>query len=301
MSGREHSGRHPALHGHRQLEQPDGVRDHRTAASEPVGEFGVRHAELDQQLLVGGGLLQRVELDPVDVLQQRVAQQDVVARPPHDGRDARETRPLRRPPAPLAHDELVPPGPRLADDDRLQQPELPDRVLEFRKRLLVEDSSRLLRVRLDRLDVDVAVVGRARRCFTWNIRREGARGRAGPAEQDGGGVRRGRAHRRGRRRRRRRRRLRGWGTGRDQGGESASEPAPPLGDLPLDHARSSLEHADTDGCAAPTVPFFTVDRSARVALRRRRSPGPRRRSSWHRGSRGRSRAPSCCSRALPRP
>ena len=119
VPGREHAGRHPPLHGHRQLEQPDGVRDHRTAAAEPVGQFGVRHAELDQQLLVGRSLLQRIELDAVDVLQQRVAQEDVVAGPPDDRGDPAQPGALRRAPAPLAHDELVAPvarsrGPRRA-------------------------------------------------------------------------------------------------------------------------------------------------------------------------------------------
>ena len=68
---------------------------------------------------------------------------------------------LGRAPAPLAHDELVAARAHLADDDRLQQPELADRVLQFGQRLLVEDAARLLRVRLDRGDVDLAVVGRA--------------------------------------------------------------------------------------------------------------------------------------------
>ena len=79
VPGREDTGSDPALHRHRQLQQPDRVRDDRAAAAEPVGQLAVRHPELDEQLLVGRRLFQRVELDAVDVLQQGVAQQDVVA------------------------------------------------------------------------------------------------------------------------------------------------------------------------------------------------------------------------------
>ena len=73
------------------------------SASSLVGDV-----ELLEQLLVGGRLLERVELDPVDVLQQRVAQHRVVggaaARSP--GCAASPARCAARQPA-LAHDELV--------------------------------------------------------------------------------------------------------------------------------------------------------------------------------------------------
>ena len=349
----------------------------------------MRHAELDQQLLVGRSLLQRIELDAVDVLQQRVAQEDVVAGPPDDRGDPAQPGALRRAPAPLAHDELVAPVAHLADHDRLQQPELTDRVFEFGQGLLVEDAARLLRVRLDRGDVDLAVVGRAGRCFTWNIGRDRAGCRPRAAEEDGGGIRRGLADRWGRGRRGSR--LHRWWAGRNQGGETPPEPASPLDDLPLTHRTPSLrsvgfaghcadgalassrasrqrcidcslatlaprtpslrsvgasrqryrcslaalahwtpslrsvgssrllcpiarwlccvelptwcahsphsssEHAGTDGCAGSAVPLLTTDRSEYGLRRPRRSPGPRRRSSSHHVSRGRSRARSGCS------
>ena len=61
------------------------------------GQLVVGAAEVVQQLLVGGGLLQRVELAAVQVLQQGVAQQVVVGRVPDDGRDRRPGRPAGRP------------------------------------------------------------------------------------------------------------------------------------------------------------------------------------------------------------
>ena len=47
----------------------------------------MRGREVVQQLLVGGRLLQRVELLAVQVLDQRIAQQVVVGGLPDDGRD----------------------------------------------------------------------------------------------------------------------------------------------------------------------------------------------------------------------
>ena len=79
----------------------------RAAAADAVGELLVGDAELVEQLLVGRRLLERVELDAVDVLQQRVAQHRVVGGLADDRRDRVQAGPLARPPAALAHDELV--------------------------------------------------------------------------------------------------------------------------------------------------------------------------------------------------
>ena len=95
------------LHLHRQLQQPDRVGDLRAAAPDPAGQLLVRGAELLEQLLVGGRLLQRVELDPVDVLQQRVAQHGVVGGVPDDGRHGVQPGGAGGPQPALAHDELV--------------------------------------------------------------------------------------------------------------------------------------------------------------------------------------------------
>ena len=61
--------------GGRELEQPQGVADLRPAAADAAGQLLVGAAEVVEQLLVGGRLLQRVQLGAVQVLQQRVAQQ----------------------------------------------------------------------------------------------------------------------------------------------------------------------------------------------------------------------------------
>jgi hypothetical protein len=182
----QHAGRDTTLDRDRQLQQPDRVRDHRAAAADAVCELGLRDAELREQLLVGGRLVERVQLDPVDVLQQGVAKHRVVAGVPDDRRQALQPGPLRGTPAPLAHDELVGPGGRLADDDRLQETELADRVLQLREGIFVEGGARLVRVGLDGGEVDLAE-GRAghrglggaggSRCGRRRGSRSGGRGR----------------------------------------------------------------------------------------------------------------------------
>ena len=58
---------------------------------------------------------------------------------------------LRRPPAPLAHDQLVAVA-RVTHDDRLQHADLADRADQLVQRVLVEHGPRLPRVRPDRPD-----------------------------------------------------------------------------------------------------------------------------------------------------
>src|SRR5262249_41909017 len=87
MARRQDPRSDPALYRSRKVEQPDGVRDLWTAPADPSREFLVRPPELVKQLLVCRRFLQRVEVRPVDVLQERVPEHRVVARVPYDRRD----------------------------------------------------------------------------------------------------------------------------------------------------------------------------------------------------------------------
>ena len=119
-----------------------------------------------QQLLVRRGLLQRVELAAVQVLQQGVPQQVVLGRLADDGRHGGQPGLLAGPPAALAHDQLVA-SPRRRprrrrdrpDDDRLEHADLPDRVDQLGHLVLVEDLPRLLGVGPDLADRDLGEVG----------------------------------------------------------------------------------------------------------------------------------------------
>ena len=80
-----------------QVQQPDRVGDLRPAAADPPGQLLVRRAELLEQLLVRGRLFERVQVGPVDVLQQRVPEHRVVAGVPDDRRDRAPGRAPARP------------------------------------------------------------------------------------------------------------------------------------------------------------------------------------------------------------
>ena len=167
VSGGQHAGGHPALDRRRETQQPDRVGDLRPRAADAVGELLVGGAEVAQELVVGRCLLERVELLTVQVLQQGVAQHDVVGGVADDRRDATEPGLARCPPASLAHDELVPRWPNAADDDRLKQTDLPNRVDQLGHGVVVEDPPRLARVRLDRVQIDLRIVRGGVDCRRW--------------------------------------------------------------------------------------------------------------------------------------
>ncbi len=160
MPGREHAGRDLRLDRLRQPQQPDGVRDLRTRAADLLGELLLGDAEVLQQLLVRRRLFQRVELSPVDVLEQRVAQHVFVGGVFDDGRDGVAPRELGGPQATLAHDQLVgrfPLGGTRAGshDDRLEHAELADRDDELLQLGFAEVDPRLLGVRHDVVERDL--------------------------------------------------------------------------------------------------------------------------------------------------
>ena len=162
VPGGEHPGRHPPLHRRREPQQPQRVGHLRTRAPDPVGQLVVGAVEVLQQLVVRRRLFQRVQLRPVQVLQQRVQQQLFVVGRPDDRGDPLQTGLTARPPAALAHDQLIALRPDLPYDDRLEQADLLDGGDQFRERVLVEDLTRLPGVGGDRVQRHLREV-RARR------------------------------------------------------------------------------------------------------------------------------------------
>ena len=123
------------------------------------GQLVVGAAEVLQHLLVGRRLLERVELRAVQVLQQRVAEHVVVVGLADDRRDRLEAGLLGGAPAALAHDQLVGLDPGAPHDDRLEQPDLADRVDQLGHGVLVEDLARLHAVGRDLVERDLGEVG----------------------------------------------------------------------------------------------------------------------------------------------
>ena len=79
MSLGQHTCRDPALHRCRQPQESHGVGQLRSRAADPRSELLLGAAEVRQQLGVRRGLLQRVELGALQVLDQGVAEQESVS------------------------------------------------------------------------------------------------------------------------------------------------------------------------------------------------------------------------------
>ena len=91
------------------------------ALAQDLRQFALGIGEIAHQPLVAGCLLDRVEIGPLDVFEDREFQGGPVVDLDDDHRHLIEARPLRRPPAPLAGHDLegtghVGQGPH---DDRL--------------------------------------------------------------------------------------------------------------------------------------------------------------------------------------
>src|SRR5437868_7338695 len=107
------------------------------------------------QLPVAVSLLERVEVLALDILDQRKFRGRRIVDLADDRRNAVEPRPLRRPPAALASDDhiILAVGPK---QDRLEDAAQPDRLGELVERFLVELDARLVRVRPDPRNLDLA-------------------------------------------------------------------------------------------------------------------------------------------------
>ena len=120
--------------------------------------------EVLQQLLVGRGLFQGIELNTVQVLQQRVTQQVDVVRIPNNRRNRLQSGFLGSAKTPLTHNELIPKllsrsSRHLAHHDRLQQTHFSDRSRQLRDVLFIEDLTGLTGIRVDQLHRDLSEAG----------------------------------------------------------------------------------------------------------------------------------------------
>ena len=98
---------HQALHGRRQEEQSEGVRNRGTTLPDPPGDLLVGQREVVQELLVGRGFFQGIQVLTVEVLHQSLLQRARIVHFPDNGGNHREAGPLRRSPASLPRDQLV--------------------------------------------------------------------------------------------------------------------------------------------------------------------------------------------------
>src|SRR5919204_2448617 len=145
------AGDHPQ-HLVGKLEQPEPVRDGRLRPAHALRDLAERESELIEEDGVGARLLHSRQLLAGHVLDKREQERVPVVRLADKRGDAPDPRLLRRPPAPLAGDQLVAAGGPRPDDDRLQEALRLDRARQAVRRLRQEPPARLARVGVDRLE-----------------------------------------------------------------------------------------------------------------------------------------------------
>ena len=155
VRGAERSRRDALLNVGRQLQQAERVRHGRATLPHAIGDLLVRRAEVVDELTEGRSLFQGVQVDALQVLDQRVAQHLIVAGLTDDRGDASEAGETTRTPPALPCHELVASVDR-AHDDRLEQTDGPDGCGEFPECIVVDRGRRLAGVWSDLIDRDVA-------------------------------------------------------------------------------------------------------------------------------------------------
>src|SRR5437868_15256594 len=130
----------------------------------------LRMAVALDQLAVAIRLLERIEILALDILDQRELRRGRFVDLANDRRNGVEPCPLRRAPAPLAGDDhiIFAVGP---EQNRLENPALPDRLGELVECLLVEVDSRLMGVGPDPRDLDLPHAAARSRWFVRPRRR----------------------------------------------------------------------------------------------------------------------------------
>ena len=132
----------------RQLQEPQRVGDRDAAASDPRRHLLVRETEVLDELLVGGGFLERVEVGAVHVLDQRVLERRRVVGRSDEGGDRLQSGAPRRPPTTLARDQLVAVV-RGSYEHGLEHADFPNGVGQRAELLLTEMLAWLVPVGLD--------------------------------------------------------------------------------------------------------------------------------------------------------
>ncbi len=155
MPRRDDSGLDLVLDRRRQLEQPEHVRHRRPLLSHALPHVLLGQPQVVDQAPEGGGLLDRVQVLTLQILDQGQLQDMLGIRFPDEGRDLEQTGDLSRAPAPLAGDQLVLALSDGTHDDRLQDALTLDGGGQLLQGLLGERPARLPLVRLDPVEVQL--------------------------------------------------------------------------------------------------------------------------------------------------
>jgi hypothetical protein len=136
------------------LEKPKSISDGGTVLSGTVCNLFLCKVKLIGETLECVGLLDRVEVLALEVFNEGHLESHGVRHVPNHYRNAGETSFLSSTPATFTCDELVA-GSNSADDERLDDSARLDRTRKFVERFFAEAGSRLIRARIDQVDVDL--------------------------------------------------------------------------------------------------------------------------------------------------
>src|SRR3954454_21820929 len=136
------------LDGRREAEQPECVRDRRTALADAVGYLFVRQLEVVDQLLESGRFLQGGQILSMQVLDQRLLDDCKIIGAPNQGRNRRQTGAAGGTPPSLTGDQRVArPRLRRSHEHGLEHADLLHTRRQLGQRLFVEVKSWLMWVR----------------------------------------------------------------------------------------------------------------------------------------------------------
>ena len=130
----------------------------------------MRRSEVVDELPERRRFLERIQVNPLQVLDQCIAQHLIVARLPNDRGDTHETGHRARAPPPLAGNELVPFFDR-THDDRLQQSNRTDRRRELAEGIVVHRCAWLSGVRFDLVERKLSQLRPRHADLLWKQRR----------------------------------------------------------------------------------------------------------------------------------
>ena len=133
------------LHAAGRFQQPERVGYRDTALTHPPRHLILCEPEFLGQLAVGHGLLQRVQIGPLEVLHQRQLQHLAGGHVLHDDGDLGQSGQSRSTPASLTCDQLISIE-RPVDDEWLNNPVFFDRGGQFHQILIPNGRSRLMRI-----------------------------------------------------------------------------------------------------------------------------------------------------------
>ncbi len=149
----------PVLHRRRQVEEAQRVGEVAAAFAEDLRQLPLGVGEVPHQALVARGFLDRVEVGPLDVLEDREFEGGAVVDLDDDHRHLVETGALGRAPAALARHDLE--GPRHVGQrphhDGLDETPRPDRTGELGQFLLAEMAAGVAGVRPQEFHRDLAL------------------------------------------------------------------------------------------------------------------------------------------------